>query len=427
MRKSFLLGFVLMMVFCFLKADIALSEEKNYKLGGDVRLREEYMDNILDYNSNTDDMANYLRLRLRVFGEYLPTPSFRLYTRITGEPRYYFDPNQVHDIMRDEFVFDNLFAEFKGGQDVKYKTTIGRQDLMLGSGWLMTDGTPIDGSRTIYTDAVRENVAFDKYTLDIFLSQVKKSDPLPIINDQDLTLQEEDQVVHGVYLSDKLNDTYTIDGYYFYHKTDTDVSDMSSNTVGTRIQAKASEEVNLSGDLAYQTAEFRSDENNPGFGGELSLSYKPKNMDNKPELKLSMAYLPGDDSSSGTYEGWDPVNGRYPRYSELYVYSLAREKAVAYWTNMQVYTAQVSLVPVEDLSCTASINYFKANDNPKANTSIFGDGKERGWLYFAKASYNFNKTLSGHLWVEYFVPGDYYASANQDDGYFLRWELMEKF
>ena len=32
---------------------------------------------------------------------------------------------------------------------------IGRQDLFLGNGWLVGDGTPLDGSRTFYFDAIR--------------------------------------------------------------------------------------------------------------------------------------------------------------------------------------------------------------------------------------------------------------------------------
>jgi hypothetical protein len=52
-------------------------------------------------------------------------------------------------------MFDNLYvqADKPGGLPVKLK--LGRQDIVLGNGWLMLDGTPLDGSRTIYLDALR--------------------------------------------------------------------------------------------------------------------------------------------------------------------------------------------------------------------------------------------------------------------------------
>jgi hypothetical protein len=38
-----------------------------------------------------------------------------------------------------------------------------------------------------------------------------------------------------------------------------------------------------------------------------------------------------------------------------------------------------------------------------------------------------NKSLSGHLLGEYFMPGSYYASSNQDDAFFLRFNLEYTF
>ena len=43
----------------------------------------------------------------------------------------------------------------------------------------------------------------------------------------------------------------------------------------------------------------------------------------------------------------------------------------------------------------------------------------------AKLLYDFNAHVSGHLWLEYFIPGDFYAS-NASNAIFFRWELMFK-
>jgi len=79
---------------------------------------------------------------------------------------------------RDEFVFDNLFIEFKTGNNVKSTTRIGRQDIVQGSRLLILDGTPLDGSRTIYVDAIRQMWKFDNLGIDAFLSKVDSDDEM---------------------------------------------------------------------------------------------------------------------------------------------------------------------------------------------------------------------------------------------------------
>jgi hypothetical protein len=413
----------------------ALVEGEGYKIGGDFRLREEMFDNILDYNDAVDDENNFLRGRLRLFGEVAPTDQFKFYIRLTGEPRYYFEPDVADEFNRDEFVMDNLYVEFKGGADSQFTTCLGRQDIMQGSLLLVLDGTPLDGSRTIYTDAIREKIKLEDLDIDIFLSMVQREDPLPIINEQDMFLIEQDTQLHGVYLSSKAVEGYTIDGYYYYLDADEEgaFSERQVHTIGGRVLGKINEELSYSGEVAYQIGDMGDRDIEPGTAVEAVLTYKPANMEYKPEFKLSALYLPGDDPSTYDSEQWDPLNGRWPRFSELYIYSYAPETRIAWVDNLQMYTASCGLVPMEDaatgkkLSLFGSINYMLANENPRENTRIFGEGDSRGWLYVAKALYSFNKAWSCHAWLEFVNPGDYYADANEDSGYFARWEVMYKF
>jgi hypothetical protein len=39
---------------------------------------------------------------------------------------------------------------------------LGRQDLIFGHGWLVLEGTPLDGSRSIYFDAARATIALER-------------------------------------------------------------------------------------------------------------------------------------------------------------------------------------------------------------------------------------------------------------------------
>ena len=49
-------------------------------------------------------------------------------------------------------------ARARHGRDLR----IGRQDLMYGSGRLIADGTPMDGSRSFFMDALKATVKFDE-------------------------------------------------------------------------------------------------------------------------------------------------------------------------------------------------------------------------------------------------------------------------
>ncbi len=86
----------------------ALFESGIWKAGGDFRLRQVFFDNIIDADNDKDDKNNFFRFRLRAFAELKPSETFRLYARITGEPRYYLDPDMDDEFNRDEFVADNL-------------------------------------------------------------------------------------------------------------------------------------------------------------------------------------------------------------------------------------------------------------------------------------------------------------------------------
>ncbi|MCK5707268.1 MAG: hypothetical protein KAI43_06405 [Candidatus Aureabacteria bacterium] len=428
MRKSYIISLLISILALFVISTpaYALFEGETYKIGGDFRLRQVFFDNIIDTNSDNDDNFNFFRFRLRTFGEYAPSETFRFYARITGEPRYYIDPDMDDEFNRDEFVIDNLFIEFKTGEEVLSTTRIGRQDIVQGSRLLVLDGTPLDGSRTIYTDAIRQMFKFDNLNLDIFLSRVKSDDPIGKINNQDMLLTEEDEDVHGIIASGKIDDI-TLEGYYYYHKTDSDGTDRKSSTLGSRILGNFSEEVSYSAELAYQFGELAGLDVNTGLAGEITLTYKPIDMKYSPKFKFSYIYLPGEDTTTADSEAWDPVYGRWPRFSELYIYTYVQETHVATVDNIQLYTLSCGLVPTEKLSLYGSINYMRANETPLENTRIFGDDLERGWLYTFKTVYKFNESLTGHFLYEYLKPGNYYAEESQDNGYFCRYELLYKF
>ena len=87
---------------------------------------------------------------------------------------------------------------------------------------------------------------------------------------------------------------------------------------------------------------------------------------------------------------------------------------------------KIQLTKVWQIS--TNYNYLLADENTKGGTSIFStSGKTRGQLVALWAKYKVNENLSGHLLGEYFMPGSYYASTNQDNAFFLRFTLEYTF
>ena len=81
---------------------------------------------------------------------------------------------------------------------------------------------------------------------------------------------------------------------------------------------------------------------------------------------------------------------------------------------------KVSIRPIEKMSVDLVYQYLRA---PEATGS--GTGKNRGQNPQFVLRYNFTDWLSGHLWGEYFMPGNFHAG--DDDGFFARWELLARF
>ena len=62
--------------------------------------------------------------------------------------------------------------------EINTTVTVGRQDIILGDGWLVLEGTPLDGSTSIYFDAIRSTTELKEMqtTVDvIYINQY--SDP----------------------------------------------------------------------------------------------------------------------------------------------------------------------------------------------------------------------------------------------------------
>jgi hypothetical protein len=163
-----------------------------------------------------------------------------------------------------------------------------------------------------------------------------------------------------------------------------------------------------------------------GVNSKLSYLFKDK-LSN--QLSLSFEFLSGDNPNTGSDEMFDVLWGRWPRWSEIALYSYAAETRIGQQANLNRFGPTWSLFPVKNLEFSASYYaLFAIEDIPtrEASSTLFtNDGQFRGHFIQAFLKYKFSQHLSAHLWSEFLFPGDYYV--NKDLMTFLRAEVMFTF
>lgn len=404
------------------------------KWGADYRFRWEYVDNGVTLDRHTpEDELSFLRLRPRVWTTVTPAPGLDINARFMWESRVWFNPDTREDWDCQDGFFDIMNFKLKI-PDAPATLTVGRQEIILGDGWLVLEGTPLDGSRTIFFDAAR--LTFDlkdvKTTADvIYIQNWSDTDRwLPPINDRDMALIEQDEMGAILYLSNRSIDKTTIDGYFIY-KDDEDVlpngDDGDIYTFGSRIVRDWTRHIQTRNEGAFQFGE-RNGRDVCAFGTNNRATYFFRDR-LKNQLKLNYEFLSGDNpGSKGQDEAFDPLWGRWPQWSELFIYTMIGETRVAEITNLHRIAFGWQAEPTEKLTLAADYHLLFADENTFRDRPGFSaSGRFRGQLLTGILRYKFNRFLSGHIMGEYFWPGDYYAPPRDDPAAYLRIELMFTF
>ncbi len=419
---------VVMLVSVSARAAGAVGESTSFKWGFRERIRQEYLENAFDMDSDLADDRNHIRVRTQLWMSYSPIEELEFYVKINNEHRHYFKPDRDLDFdeLIDEFILENLYVKVAhiGGSPVT--AVIGRQNIIYGEGFLMMDGGPLDGSRTQYVNALKVTAEFEERTVEVHaLSDPKRDQYLPVVNSQDKDLIEWDEAGGGIYYTERSLPDTKVEGYYFFKREKHEEAAIPASyihTIGARLSGSPVEWLSYAAEGAYQTGK-RVDEYDIGaFGGYIHATAElPARF--APKLTLGVIYLSGDDPATDEYEGWNPLYSRWPKWSDLYIYTLATERGPAYWDNLSAPFAKLSLKPMERLELAGTIYMMGApEETPRPGSDLFGTGSERGMLSIVKLNWSWTEYLSGHLLWERFDPGDYYFDGG-DPAHFLRWEF----
>lgn len=460
--------------------DVAVLEEKDtslsFDLGGEFRLRQELAHNIPGMPGGPNSVLpkkykknlNHFRFRTQVWGR-IDWDKYTLFTRIANECREHIVKNGVRRKDRaynfpDEVFLDNLYLEGRGLVDDFIDFRIGRFDMFGAQGSLFeldhifVDGTPYDGSRSLYTDMANitfhttENSQLDTFFLyDSSRNDIRWGTPqsrgralnaIHAGDDADM-----DEWGGGVVWSQKAFDGALPYKLYSIYKHNEDFShknrrypDKQTTTIGVKLLPQITDELSFDLEGAKQFGSFSNNKQVGGYMGYAAVDFHPKfKGEIKPYAKLSVLYLSG---SKHTYDpdhndtSWDPMWSRGDTSdSELFQYGTYY--GFGWNSNMIHPKLKLGSKFGKYHSLYISSGPMFA-DKQDGYGRADGDGTSRYKGLKSIARYDFPlliapKDASGvsrfeiycHIIGELFNPGNYYETSRP--AYFIRWQVTFKF
>lgn len=406
-----------------LTATILAASAIAFDAGADLRIRQEIMDNVPGlpgggYLSRavSGKGKNQMRFRPRAWGELKAFENFRAYIRIADEFRWNARPKDHSSAFPDELILDNLFVEGVDLFDGKFDFRIGRQDIynLYGLEHVFVDGTPGDGSRTVYSDVARFGLAAgEESRIDFFalhnddfggIRWGTRGSRRHIASRYAASDADHDEWGGGAVWSAK---AFGLDYKLFAASKKTE-HDGDTEVAGLKLLPKFTED--FSGDFEAMA------EDDGECSAYAALEWKPAGERGMtPFSRASVHFLS---------EEWDPMWSRGVNYSEIFLYG--SHNGVAWWSNMifAQLTGGIDFGRHNRVSMSTGPMFAADNDGLGG-----GDGEFKGYL--SQARYDFPLMESGrfevfgHVYAELFNPGDYYETDRP--AWFVRWQIDFRF
>ncbi|MCD4654495.1 hypothetical protein K8T06_11255, partial [bacterium] len=217
-----LIPFLLILLTTHVRAD---SENNYFEFGFQHRVRFIDFEDIIDYNEYVDDHNQFYRFRTRLWGKFVRN-NLEVKLQLTNEFRHYNEPDKDNNF--DEIFIDLCYLKFDKIFDSDWSIRVGRQNFIKGDGFFLFDGSPLDGSRSIYFNSLILKRDFRFSNLELFaISNPAKDEYLPRIDDVDKPLIELDEEALGAYFTGKLPFDIALEATYMF-KTETSTYDESS-------------------------------------------------------------------------------------------------------------------------------------------------------------------------------------------------------
>ncbi len=422
------------------------------EMGLDLRLREVFSRNMFTVSDRMEGDRHFQRIRPRWSLKWALDEDIDFNTRLIWEFWNWCRPEGFRRSTEfDEALFDWMNLQFRNAFDLPLTMTVGRQDIILGTGWLVLDGTPADGSRTIFFDAVRGTYQLsDTAKLDmIYIQQYDEEDKWlkpfnhDAVSDRRHLTQNQDEKGFILYLTNKVSEDFGFDAYYMFKKdkksdwakywTKKGITqfgdDQETNVLGGRLFGNLDENWSYSAEAAYQFGRFLPDggdfvdQRAFGTNNKLQYSFHDK-LSN--EVHIGYEYLSGDDPGTGKNEKFNTMWGDWPQYQrggDLQSYIWTAEGATGEVSNLHRVGIGHSFKPHRQWTMATDYNLFWADENTFRDAVGYGysrSGNFRGHMLTGLLTYQCCKNFRTEFLLDYFIPGGYYESPRGDQAYFAR-------
>jgi len=307
---------------------------------------------------------------------------------------------------------------------------IGRQELAYGSKLVVgdpnTNATKTADSDLINApflskmkafDAIRGILDYDPLTIDLVYAK---------IDEVYEATDDEDQDLLGVNLAYKFADyDAEAEAYAFYvdgnQATNSSAEDIA--VLGLRGSLVPVDGLTLGAEVAWQTGDYSTTRDQDAFAATVEGSYKWDN-EYEPTIKLAYDYRSGDnEDSSGDYEAWDPLyEDQTKGLIADYLFAGANNGVSS---NASIINLGGSIKPMEDL--TISLDWFNytldekfsattsLNDANISNVVVKTTDDDLGDEIDLGLTYDYSEDIVIGLQAGWFIPGDVFDSANDDE------------
>ena len=379
-----------------------------------LRVRQEIMDGVYYFAPDPD--RNWLRFRTRL-GVAGAGEKHEFKVLLTNEHRRYVNPG---DIAFDwnELILDQGYWTWSFAPDSKL--TLGRQNIIWDRGFLMLEGHPLDGSRSIYHNALRLRTPLGEGELDLALIYNPKRDPIVLAGDEDRALTDADETAAAARWTVGSNKWTAI----WKNEVDPDhiLPHLQVLTLGWRTDRALGDTGEWLVEVAgqYQKECSSSLANPDGFAFALQ-AHIADDLGKRWRGKTGYFHYSG---SSGDLRNFRTPWGRWPKWSELYIYAQIGESTpgrvnVAAWENIAGPYVSASRPVGKGFRFRLSGYYLLA---PQTSWAA------RGGMTQTCLEFDILPGLDGHLLWEMLVPGGFHDGRGglkpmTATVHFLRWQI----
>ncbi len=395
---------------------------------GDFRLIGYYGANVqLIKNEIPWSEYSLFRFRLRHGAKIKLETDIDLDVRMVTEPYLFFDP--VYELKYHEVLFDTMNVEFNNFARTSSSIKIGRQDIRMGSGFLVKRGTPGDSSRSNFFDAIRWTIPIEygsKLDLIIIDNHANSSAVIRSFNDRDIDLAEQDSFGVLAWVSDIQFDKTTLNGYIIYkmdrHRVKTTGYEGELYTLGIDWNYPINNSISINMEIMPQWG-HKNGKAISALASRNQITFKEIETVNI-RIRCGYDYLSGHNDPDRAF---DRLWGRQSGIGCLYDFGLDRIDGRAYdSSNMhRIWLESRKKLP-HNITVTGQVDgIFAARHTDMAGSNgLNPSGYLRGTQFMGVVKWEQFDWLSHSLVCELFLPGNYYTVDRNDPAFHARFVTL---